>query len=304
MQIGRLFEIVYLLMEKKRVTAAELAERFEVSKRTVLRDVDTLTTAGIPIYTVQGKGGGISLLDNYVLNKTLITEDEQNQILFALQGISATGQTEPDGILRKLKSLFEKSGSDWIEVDFSRWGNSTADKLKFETLKSALIKGNALSFAYSNSYGKTSDRSAYPLKLVFKSTSWYLQGFCLTKNDYRTFKINRMRNVKLLEVTFDKNEYNPPEIEAMEYNSPEIYDVKLYFPPEMAYRVYDEFNERDIEKKEDGSIIVYISLPDDSWAYDFILSFGAAVEILEPQYMREKFLRHLEKIKNKYSNKT
>ena len=120
MQINRLFEIVYLLMDKKSITANELAAHFEVSKRTILRDIDTLTMSGIPIYTMQGKGGGISIHDKFVLNKMVISESEQQQILFALQGMSATQLIETESVLSRLKSLFEKSDSDWIEVDFSR----------------------------------------------------------------------------------------------------------------------------------------------------------------------------------------
>ncbi|MDR1440129.1 MAG: HTH domain-containing protein, partial [Clostridiales bacterium] len=139
MQISRLFEIVYLLLNKKSVTANELAEHFEVSGRTILRDIDTLSAAGIPVYTSQGKGGGISILDNFVLNKATISDEEQNQILLALQSLSAVGQAEADRILTKLRAIFDKAATDWIAVDFSRWGNSRADRERFETLKRAVV---------------------------------------------------------------------------------------------------------------------------------------------------------------------
>lgn len=170
MQINRLFEIVYLLMDKKSMTANELAAYFEVSKRTILRDIDKLTTAGIPIYTMQGKGGGIVIHDRFVLNKTVISESEQQQILFALQGMSATQHIETEGILSRLRNLFEKEDKNWIEVVFSRWGNSAADRAKFDSLN-AVIDERTISFTYSSSYGETADRKAYPLKLVFKSKS-------------------------------------------------------------------------------------------------------------------------------------
>ena len=301
MQINRLFEIVYLLMDKKNMTAYELASHFEVSKRTILRDIDTLTMAGIPIYTMQGKGGGISIQDKFILNKTVITENEQQQILFALQGMTATQHIETESILSRLKSLFEKADSDWIEVDFSRWGNNATDRAKFDSLKNALLNERAISFSYSSSCGETTDRKVYPLKLVFKSKSWYLQAFCLLKNDYRTFKISRMMNVKMLTDTFDNRAFPTPEIEPPEYQSPHLIEVKLYFEPHVAYRVYDEFDEQHITKNEDGSFIVTMSLPNDYWLYDYILSFGAAIEVLEPQIVRDEILRQTEKIKNKYS---
>ena len=305
MRINRLFEIVYLLMDKKSMTANELATHFEVSKRTILRDIDTLTTAGIPIYTTQGKGGGISILNRFVLNKTIISEGEQQQILFALQGMSATQHIETGSILSRLRSLFEKTDRDWIEVDFSRWGNNSApDRAKFDSLKDAVINERAVSFAYSASSGETTDRKAYPLKLVFKSMSWYLQAFCLQKNDYRTFRISRMREVEMLAEPFDSKAFRPSEIEESEYQSYALIDVKLYFEPQVAYRVYDEFDERYVTKNDDGSFVVTASLPNDYWLYEYILSFGAWIEVVEPQSVRDEIARQAENIKNKYAQQT
>ena len=298
-QINRLFGIVYLLIDKKGVTANELAAHFEVSKRTILRDIDTLSAAGIPIYTMQGKGGGIFIHDSYVLNKAVISKDEQNQILFALQSMSVTGHIETENILGKLRSMFEKQGNDWIEIDFSRWGNSCADKIKFETLRKAIINEQAVSFNYFSSYGETVGRKVYPLKLVFKSKSWYLQAFCLLKNDYRTFKINRMRDVDIVNDIFDSKTFQIPKIEPFEHPSPYV-EIKLHFASQATYRVYDEFDERNIIKNEDGSYIVSMNLPDDHWLYEYILSFGALVEVLEPQNVREEVVRQIEKVKNIY----
>lgn len=304
MQINRLFEIVYLLMNKKSMTANELAAHFEVSKRTILRDIDALTTAGIPIHTMQGKGGGISILDKFVLNKAVISESEQQQILFALQGMSAVQYKEAENVLSRLQSLFEKTDKDWIEVDFSRWGNSATDRAKFDVLKNAVINERAITFTYSSSTGETADREAYPLKLVFKSKSWYLQTFCLLKNDYRTFKISRMRNVDILDEAFGNKAFRAPEIEQTEYQSHCLIAVKLYFEPYAAYRVYDEFDEQCITKNSDGSFLIVVSLPNDYWLYDYILSFGAAVEVVEPQSVRDEIVRQIKGIKNKYMSKT
>jgi predicted DNA-binding transcriptional regulator YafY len=303
MQIHRLFEIVYLLIDKKSITAKELASHFEVSVRTVLRDIDALTAAGIPVYTSQGKGGGISIHDSYVLNKTVISENEQKQILFALQGMSATQHIETEAILGRLRSLFQKTYKDWIEVDFSRWGNSATDKAKFDSIKEAVINERAVSFTYSSSQRETADRKTYPLKLVFKSKSWYLQAFCLLKNDYRTFKISRIRNVKVLADTFDGKAFQIPEIEPDDQPTCLI-DVKLRFSPQAAYRVYDEFDEQDIIKNEDGTYTVAMSLPNNDWIYGYILSFGASIEVLEPQHVRDEIAHQAEKIKNKYVTKT
>ena len=304
MKINRLFEMVYLLMDKKSMTANELAAHFEVSKRTILRDIDALTAAGIPIYTTQGKGGGISILDWFVLNKTVISESEQQQILFALKGMSATQHIETDSVLSRLQSLFEKAERDWIEVDFSRWGNGAADRAKFDILKNAIIHERAIAFTYASSYGEMSNRKVYPLKLMFKSKSWYLQAFCLAKQDYRIFKISRMMNVHMLTESFDSKAFPIPALEQDEAPSPDLIEVTLRFEPHVAYRVYDEFDESCVTKNEDGSFTAVMRWPKGYWLYDYILSFGAGLEVIGPQHVRDEIVRQAAQIQQKYIVKT
>ncbi|KPU42922.1 HTH domain protein [Oxobacter pfennigii] len=300
MQINRLFEIVYLLLDKKSTTAKELAERFEVSVRTVLRDIEILSAAGIPIYTVQGKGGGISILDNYVLNKTTISEEEQNQILFALQSLTSTEHIDVSNILSKLRTLFDKTDTNWIEVDFSRWGNAKRDKERFEILKLSIIKKQAIEFTYSSTYGETTSRMVYPLKLIFKSKAWYLQGYCLLKQDYRTFKINRISAVKVMPETFADKELSPPAIETPDASSEALIHIIMKFSSYMAHRVYDEFDTKNVIKNEDGTFLVSVDLPEDYWLYGFLLSFGRAVQVLDPQSVKDNLLGEIEKIKDFY----
>ena len=301
MQINRLFEIIYLLMDKKSMTAAELAAHFEVSKRTILRDIDTLSAAGIPVYTTQGKGGGISILDHYVLSKAVLSEEEQNQILFALQGLSATQSISTESILGKLQGLFAKTDANWIEVDFSRWGKSAEDQAKFELLKNAIMQKNALAFQYSSSYGQTSDRRVYPLKLVFKAKSWYLQAFCLPKENYRTFKINRMQALTPLEESFAERTFQIPDMDAYDTPCPSLIKATLLFAPHMAYRVYDEFSDDHVTVHEDGSLLVTVKLPSDEWLPNYLLSFGTSVEVIEPQSVRDAMVQLAESVREVYS---
>jgi len=302
MQINRLFEIVYLLMNKKRVTANKLASHFEVSKRTILRDIDTLTTAGIPIYTTQGKGGGIFIQDTFVLNKALVSEDEQKQILFALQSMSATEFVETGQVLGRLQSLFANPSKEWIEVDFSRWGHSAADNAKFDMLKHAIMNEFAVSFDYISAYGETKGREVYPLKLSFKSKAWYLQSFCQVENEYRVFKFNRISNMVVLDKPFNSSDYEPSKIEPPEDPAePGLVDVRLLVSSHAKYRIYDEFAESDITVNKDGTFTLRMQ---GQWIYDYILSYGTAIELLAPQYMREELLVRIERIKNKYLSKT
>ena len=302
MQINRLFEIVHILMNKKRVTANELAAHFEVSKRTILRDIDTLGVAGIPIYTTQGKGGGIFIEDDFVLNKTLVSEDEQKQILFSLQSMSATEFIDTEQVLGRLRNFFNSSNREWIEVDFSRWGHSEADNAKFEMLKNAIIHEFVVCFDYLSPYGQSKDREVYPLKLSFKSKAWYLQSFCPTENDYRVFKFTRVSNMVVLDKSFHSSDYEIPSIKsAEEPTPPDFINVRLFISQNAKYRIYDEFAESDIIVNEDGSLTLRTAL--GQWIYDYILSYGTAVEVLEPQSIRDELLIRIEKIKNKYLSK-
>ena len=287
-------------MEKKSITAKELAEHFEVSKRTILRDIDTLATAGIPVYTSQGRGGGISILDRYVLNKAVINENEQSQILLALQSMTATQNIDAQSLLGKLQNLFQKKGIDWIEVDFSEWGSSSSEKDKFDVLKNAMINQQIITFRYSNSKGETSTRRVCPLKLVFKSRSWYVQAFCLMQNDYRTFKISRLKNVEATSEVYNNQSYQTPSIETAEYQSPSLIELTLRFAPEAAYRVYDEFDEENISIDDDGSFIVEMTMPHDNWLYSYVMSFGAFAEVIEPKSIRDEIVHQLDAIKNIY----
>lgn len=208
MQINRLFEIVYILLNKKLVTAKELSEHFEVSQRTIYRDIETLSEAGIPVYANRGKGGGICLMEHFILNKSVLTKQEQNDILSALQGIQATSYERESSTLNKLSSLFQTENTDWIEVDFSSWNNQEDDRRKFTQLKTAILNRRVISFHYYNSYGQESSRVVEPLKLVFRAQAWYLYAFCLKKQSVRYFKITRMESLTVSEETFEPRPYD------------------------------------------------------------------------------------------------
>ena len=293
MHINRLFGIVYILLDKKSVTAGELAEHFEVSKRTILRDTEALAAAGIPVYTTRGKGGGISLSDGFVLNKTVITEKEQDYILSALKSLSVFGQSDAGEVLLRLESLFRKSNSDWIEADFSRWGHGSKDNQRFNLLKDAVLTRTVVNFEYVSSSGIGSRRSAYPLKIVFKSKSWYVQCFCLQKQDYRTFRLNRMLGTKQLDEHFPAGRFIPPPIESYDISAETLVPIELKFSPHLAFRVYDEFDEDCIKLQEDGFLYVSAVIPEDGWLYGFLMSFGRNVQVLSPSHVRENLSKML-----------
>ncbi len=296
MQVNnRLFEIVYILMQKRKTTAKELADRFEVSTRTIYRDIETLSTANIPIYASKGKDGGIGLLDEYVLNKTILSEEEQNQILFALQGMKKVkGQDEKD-ILEKLSILFNKKINDWIKIDFSNWGNVQEER--FDIIKSAILNKQLVQFIYYNSNREESKRIVEPLQIWFKDKSWYLVSYCKLKQDYRIFKIARIKDIKILQEHFERE---LPKEEKNEKHNFKIIELVLEINKAMTYRVYDEFESKEITKKEDGNFIVKVKYPENEWIYGYILSFGEYAKVLNPGYAKNRIKDKLQRTLKNY----
>lgn len=299
MQINRLLEIVYILLNKKNVTARELSEHFEVSQRTIYRDIDALSEAGIPVYTNKGKGGGIRLLDNYVLNKSILSDEEQVDILSSLQGLNALNVPHIEPVLKKLAVVFDKNNSSWIDVDFSGWGTSDLEREKFSLLKEAILNSNQVTFDYFSSYGEKTERTIEPVKILFKGQGWYIYGFCRLKEDFRIFKITRIKNLKVLKENFKRD--IPNDIG----HSPEAYHhkmIRLILKIEscMAYRVYDEFDEDDIIRNTDGSFTIKADMPEGDWVYGCVLSYGQYAEVLEPKVVRENIKKKFEEAVKKY----
>lgn len=299
MQINRLFEIVYILLDKKRVTARELSEHFGVSRRTICRDIDTLSTAGIPIYTERGKGGGISILPDFILNKSILNEGEQNEILSALYGLSSIKTDDTTQILRKLSTIFNKTTTNWMEVDFSGWSHENDF---FNDFKTAILERRIVQFDYYNRYGDKAVRRVEPMQVWFKSKSWYLKGFCLSKQDMRLYKVSRIKNLIVTDKSFVQRDSIAVSGESNlnTYNGQRITTIKLRIAPERAFRVFDDFYESMAEKQPDGSFIVTVSWPEDNWLYGFILSFGKYIEVIEPEHIRNIIKIEAQKISEKY----
>lgn len=282
MSDSRLFKILYYLLDRGRAAAPELAAEFEVSPRTIYRDVEALSGAGIPIYTEPGRSGGIYLLPDFTLDKAAFSENEKQEILTTLQSLRATGYTGGTETLTKLSALFHVNARSWLEVDFSRWGKRTCDNAKFEALKTAVIGRREIKIAYENTKGERSRRILQPLKISYKSKEWYLKAFCTKKQDFRMFKLNRILELEVLERTFVPRPY--PEQES---NPQSLSRIVLLFSKETAYRVYDEFDETEIERQKNGGLIVCAEMPVDTWLIGYLLSFGTQVEIMEPSYLKD-----------------
>lgn len=297
MQINRLFEIIYVLINKETVTAKELAERFEVSQRTIYRDIDALSSAGIPVYMSKGRGGGISILDNFILNKTVLTEQEKADVLSAMRAVDAINFSSTDSALKKLSSLFGENNSDWIEVDFSKWYNSEKYSEVFDNIKLAILSKRVIGFTYSSGKGERTSREVEPLKLCFKGMAQYLYAYCTLRQDFRFFKISRMKDIVITDRHFD-TVVTEPIFNKDNMFEEEYITLKLKISPNMAFRVYDEFDNYTVEP--DGSFIIQTRFPLGDWLFPYIVSYGNACEVLEPLDVRETIKQELQKTINNY----
>ncbi len=299
MQISRLFEIVFLLLDRKTVTAAELARHFGVSTRTIYRDIEVLCQAGIPAYAIQGKNGGISLMESFVIQKSLLNKEEQYQILTALQGLNAVGMTQVQGLLAKWRALFGPGDGDWVAVDFSDWSQTKQRELAL--LKDAILTKKVLHFTYYGASGEKSEREAEPMQLWFKSRAWYLKAYCRLRGGIRLFKLTRIKDLRLTGAVYEPspNREEPPAYDH--HPAKPIADLMLWIDGSQAYRVYDEFEETQVEKQPDGHFFVRVSYPLDEWVYGFLMSFGPYLKILSPSDIREEIRRRVRKISLMYA---
>lgn len=303
MQINRLFGIIYILINQKTTTARELSEHFEVSQRTVYRDIDTLCQAGIPIYTNRGKGGGICLMENYVLNKSLLSDKEQSEILSALQGLKAVSSLETEQVLTKLNSLFGNKTRGWIEVEFSPWSSTEEDRQMFRQIKDAILDRRVVEFDYYNSSGRESHRTVEPVKLAFRGQAWYLYAYCRERKALRYFKLSRLKKLNLTSETFTEEHTSKTEdemsMERLNANV-KIISIQLKVDVDMAYRVFDEFPSEAVTRNEDGSLLIRTSVPDDPWLISYLMSFEDHLEVLEPSHLRALMVEKHKKALKKY----
>lgn len=260
MKIHRLMEIMTILLNKGTVTAGELAQRFEVSTRTVYRDIEALSEAGVPVYMRPGSGGGISLMDDYTLPKSLISKEEGENLLVALKTLQAANFPEIDAVLNKLGALFKGADTrDWVQIDFSNWGSRPDADNKFALIKEAILSRRVMEFDYVNADGGKSHRQLEPCRILFKSQTWYVWGFCRLRQEFRVFRFSRIRNLIVTHELFIPRENAPVNIDESAYLKP-LVTLKLRFLPEVIFRVFDDFDEEFILRNADGSVDVDVEM--------------------------------------------
>lgn len=316
--LDRLLEIIYILMNRGKVTAKELAERFEVSTRTIYRDVEHLSMAGIPIYSTKGKNGGISLTEQFVLDKRLVSKEEQQEILAALVSLQETGAGHESETLRKLGEFFQVDDFKWVSIDFSDWSGRRQEL--YELLKESILSKKKIRFDYYGQYGEMSNRTVHPMQLLFKEYTWYLKAFCENRGAVRLFKVLRMKRVEVLDEHFGETEIiadenskdvNSKGVNGESMNAKAVHtgstneeaihtEIHLLIDKKEAYRVYDRFEEEDITVLENGDFLIQTWQLVDDWVYGVILSFGPSAEVLAPEFVKEEVKHRIEEMLKKY----
>jgi predicted DNA-binding transcriptional regulator YafY len=306
MKINRLLEITILLINKGTITAKELADRFEVSTRTIYRDIDVLSGAGVPVYTNKGSKGGISLLEGYALNKAIFNEHESDSLMLALKTLQATKYPQIDSVLDKMGAMFKNVvHNDWVNIEFPQWGSGPNEDNKFVKIKTAILNRKVITFDYVNAQGGRSFRSVEPVQLIFKGQAWYLWGFCSLREEFRTFRISRVKNLVVTDKSFQKRlsdniAENGASNENHSADAVPLTTFTLRFQPEILHRVYDDFDDELITRNADGTCDITFSMPEDEWVYGYILSFANHAEVLEPDHLKKIICNRLKKALSYY----
>ena len=310
MKVDRLVSIIMILLDKKRIGAQELADMFEVSPRTIYRDIDAINMAGIPVRGASGVGGGFEIMQEYKVDKKVFSADDLSALLMGLSSLS--GMIRGDELvhaLAKVKSFIPADRAKEIElkvnqicIDLSPWMGNRNIQPYLETIKSALQENKLLSFEYIAHHGNKTARTAEPYQLVLKGNHWYLQGYCRIRNDFRLFRLSRMSNLQMKEEIFAPRDYQKPQLDFDSILETMQTKIKIRIHRSVMDRVLDFCTYEDFSPDGNEYYIVNFPFIDNEYHYDILLSFGDKCECLEPLHIREKMKRRIHDIVEIYKN--
>lgn len=287
MQIERLVQMVFYIINHGHVTARELSDYFNVSTRTIYRDINILTIAGIPVLSAKGTGGGISLIEGYTIDRSLLSKEEQQSVFQGLQILQAAKYPNAEMALSKISAVFRNArDSQWLDIDFSYWGSDEKEKIKISDLQYAILDKHVIRFQYFNTELKRSERVIEPLRLLFKSHAWYIVGYCRSKEEIRTFRFTRIKKLQIMPEIFERELPLDYSMVSEGRERCKLPVLKLKFSPEIAHRVFDEFQEDQVNIGEDGNYYVAVQYELNNWTVHYLLSFGKYVEVVEPESAR------------------
>ena len=284
MKMERLIGILSILLQRDKITAPELAEQFEVSRRTIQRDIESLCQAGIPIATAQGTGGGISILEGYRVDRTVLTTPEMQAILAGLQSLDSVSGTRRYAQLMEKLSAGSTGRDSHILIDLSSWYKTSLSP-KIEAIHSAIRQHQTIRFTYF-SPKETALRTIEPYDLVFQWSSWYVWGWCQTRQDFRLFKLNRMTDLVPGE-PFTPRPAPPPDLSA-ERIFPAKYQVTVLFDPACRWRLVEEYGPDSFTAQPDGRLRLTWGFPDADSIISWVLTFGEGAELTGPEELRQR----------------
>jgi len=301
MKIDRLVSIIMILLDKKRIGAQELADMFEVSKRTIYRDIDTVNMSGIPVRATTGSGGGFEIMQEYKIDKKIFSTADLSAILMGLSGLS--GMIRGDELanaLAKVRSFIPADRAKDIEIktnqihiDLNPWMGNRNIQHYLEIIKTALKDSRLLSFEYADRYGNKTARTAEPYQLVLKSSHWYWQGYCHTRNDYRLFKLSRISNLRIQKEYFTPRDYQKPQLDFTDILETMQSNIKIRIHKSVMDRVLDYCAYENFSPAGDEHFIVSFPFIENEYYYDILLSLGSKCECLEPLRIREETKRRI-----------
>ena len=300
MKLDRLIGILSILLQKGTVTAPYLADKFEVSKRTIHRDVETLCQAGIPIWTRQGVHGGISILENYKIDRTLLSTSEMQDVLAGLRSLNSIhGTNQYEQLMEKLSagSSDFMTGNQSVLIDLSSWDKDSLAP-KIAVIRNAIDRNCKLSFFYYAPKGEE-QRTVEPYYLMFRWSSWYLWAFCEKRQDFRLFKLNRMTQLQPSTCSFRKRPAPLPDLKN-ENLFPGGIQVKALFDASCKWRLVEEFGIHSFEVQEDGKLLFQMDYTNRENLLVWLMTFGDRVTLLEPKELRAEIYTLLQRMQKNY----
>lgn len=301
-KVERLISIIMILLKKDVVSTREFVELFNVSKRTILRDMETLSLSNIPIYSVTGVHGGYGIIDEYKVDKRLLSSSDLENILTALSGLEQILISEEVEItIKKIEAMVSPlapKGS--IQLSFYDWEGRSEIRQTLKICQEAILKRRVVSFDYIDKNGTATKRTVEPYQLHFSETSWYLKGFCLHRIRYRTFKLSRIDHLDINEQTFSPRDDLFEQGQEASYQ-PELVAVKALISPGIKDQFIERYGRKNIENYSPEYLLATIYVPQNSTGFEFLASFGTNLTIVEPKTYIESFRNYLKKMMDNYS---
>ncbi len=310
MKVDRLVSIIMILLDKERIGAQELADIFEVSPRTIYRDIDTINMAGIPVCSTSGVGGGFEIMQKYKIDRKFFSTADLSAILMGLSSLSNIIRgSELVNALAKVKSFIPADRAKDIElkanqiyIDLSLWIGNRNVQPYLEIIKTALQESKLISFEYADRYGNKTARAVEPCQLVLKSSHWYFQGYCYKRNDFRLFRLSRISNLQMKDESFTPRDYQKPQLDFSDILESMQTKIKIRIHKSVMDRVLDYCTYEHFSPDGNEHYIVCFPFIENDYYYNILFSFGDKCECLEPLHIRTEMKRRIHDIATLYEN--